>query len=79
MNVAYSKLLVKPGQTTPPPAQFLCQVTNVSECLPVQDQSRVSKYLQFHPFIFVFDFLVHSHTLESHSSPSSSSFPCACN
>ncbi|CAF3419135.1 unnamed protein product [Rotaria sp. Silwood1] len=40
INQAYSKLLPKSSQSPPSPAQFLCQLTNISECLSVQDQLR---------------------------------------
>ncbi|CAF3651802.1 unnamed protein product [Rotaria sp. Silwood1] len=39
INKAFGKLLPKDTQPAPGP-QFLCQVTNVSECLPIQDQTR---------------------------------------
>ncbi|CAF4070475.1 unnamed protein product, partial [Rotaria sordida] len=40
INQAYSKLLPKSSQSPPSPTQFLCQLTNISECVPVQDQTR---------------------------------------
>jgi lysosomal alpha-mannosidase len=40
INQAYSKLLPKSGQPPPAAPQFLCQVANVSECIPIQDQQR---------------------------------------
>ncbi|CAF2976334.1 unnamed protein product [Rotaria socialis] len=39
INKAFDKLLPKDTQPAPGP-QFLCQVTNISECLPIQDQTR---------------------------------------
>ncbi len=39
INQSYSKFLPKNGQQIP--QQFLCQVNNISECLPIQDQAQV--------------------------------------
>ncbi len=35
------KLLPKDNQTLPKTPQFLCQLTNISECLPIEGQDRV--------------------------------------
>jgi hypothetical protein len=43
MNVAYSKLLSKENQSLPVPTQFLCQFSNISECLPIEGQDSVSE------------------------------------
>ena len=39
INEAYSKLLPKSGQTGP--SQFLCQLTNISQCIEIDGQQRV--------------------------------------
>lgn len=41
MNQAFNKILPKPGQPASAAPQFLCQLSNISECLPIQDQQRV--------------------------------------
>ena len=43
MNEAYKKLLSKENQSSPVPAQFLCQFSNISECLPIEEQDSVSE------------------------------------
>ncbi|CAF1668432.1 unnamed protein product [Rotaria magnacalcarata] len=40
INQAYSKLLPLNSQSPPTSPQFLCQLTNISECVPIQDQQR---------------------------------------
>ncbi|CAF0848481.1 unnamed protein product [Adineta ricciae] len=40
INQAYSRLLPKAGQPPPSVPQLLCHLTNISECLTVQDQTR---------------------------------------
>jgi len=57
MNEAFSKLLPLPGKPAPTAPQFLCQVTNVSECLPIQDQARVTTYMHS---LFLFFLLMNS-------------------
>jgi hypothetical protein len=51
MDQAYSRLLPKGGQSPPAPSQFLCQLTNISECLPIQDQARVTIYIHLFSFL----------------------------
>lgn len=40
INKAYGKLLSKDEKTVPTAPQFLCQLTNISECLPIEGQDR---------------------------------------
>ncbi|CAF1413328.1 unnamed protein product [Adineta ricciae] len=40
INSAYAKLLPKEGQTASVPNQFLCQYSNISECLPIEGQEQ---------------------------------------
>ncbi|UJR33645.1 hypothetical protein I4U23_021078 [Adineta vaga] len=40
INEAYKKLLPKQNQSLPTPTQFLCQFSNISECLPIEGQDR---------------------------------------
>ncbi|CAF1300509.1 unnamed protein product [Adineta steineri] len=40
INQAYARLLPKVGSPPPQAPQFLCPLTNISECLPIQDQPR---------------------------------------
>ncbi|CAF1386287.1 unnamed protein product [Adineta steineri] len=40
INDAYAKLLLKEGQTTSIPHQFLCSYSNISECLPIEGQKQ---------------------------------------
>ncbi|CAF3324143.1 unnamed protein product [Rotaria socialis] len=40
MNQAYAKLLPKDSQSPPPASQFLCQLSNISQCLQVDGQDR---------------------------------------
>jgi hypothetical protein len=42
MNKAYTKLLPKQSQSLPVSPQFLCQLSNISECLPIEKQDRVN-------------------------------------
>jgi hypothetical protein len=42
MNEAYAKLLAKENQSLPIPTHFLCQLLNISECLPLEKQDRVN-------------------------------------
>lgn len=48
MNQALNKILPKPGQPASAAPQFLCQLSNISECLPIQNQTRVIQSLLFH-------------------------------
>ncbi len=41
INQAYSKLLPKASQPPPPTPQFLCQLSNISQCLEIEGQERV--------------------------------------
>jgi hypothetical protein len=41
MNKAYAKLLPKESQSLPITPHFLCQLSNISECLPIEKQDRV--------------------------------------
>jgi hypothetical protein len=43
INEAYKKLLSKSSQSLPVPTQFLCQFSNISECLPIEGQDSVSR------------------------------------
>ena len=43
INEAYSKLLPKSGQSAPKTPQFLCQLTNISQCLEIDGQERVKQ------------------------------------
>ena len=45
INQAYKKLLPKENQTLPVPTQFLCQLSNISECLPIEGQDSVSSII----------------------------------
>ncbi|CAF5185294.1 unnamed protein product, partial [Rotaria magnacalcarata] len=38
INEAYKKLLSKENQSLPVPTQYLCQLSNISECLPIEGQ-----------------------------------------
>ncbi|CAF3610103.1 unnamed protein product [Rotaria sp. Silwood1] len=38
INEAYKKLLLKENQLLPVPTQYLCQLSNISECLPIEGQ-----------------------------------------
>ncbi|CAF3703099.1 unnamed protein product [Rotaria sordida] len=40
INDAYNKLLLKEGQTLPVARQFLCSLSNISECLPIEGQDQ---------------------------------------
>ena len=42
INNAYGKLLPKQNQSLPIPPQYLCQLSNISECLPIEKQDRVT-------------------------------------
>ena len=43
MNNAYAKLLPKEGQSLPiTTPHYLCQLLNISECLPIEKQDRVN-------------------------------------
>ncbi len=42
INEAYKKLLSKDDQSSSVPTQFLCQFSNISECLPIEGQDRVT-------------------------------------
>ncbi|UJR26764.1 hypothetical protein I4U23_008079 [Adineta vaga] len=57
INQAYSRLLPKVGQPPPSVPQLLCQLTNISECLTVQDQTRFTLTLwnpTIHPILHHF-------------------------
>jgi hypothetical protein len=41
INQAYSKLLPKNGQPPPSAPQFLCQLSNISQCLEIDGQEHV--------------------------------------
>ncbi len=41
INQAYAKLLPKNSQSPPPPLQFLCQLSNISQCVEIEGQERV--------------------------------------
>jgi hypothetical protein len=43
INNAYAKLLQKEGQSVAIAPQYLCQLLNISECLPIEKQERVKK------------------------------------
>jgi hypothetical protein len=43
INQAYSKLLPKNGQPPPSAPQFLCQLSNISQCLEIEGQDRVKR------------------------------------
>lgn len=47
INEAYKKLLAKSSQSLPVPPQMLCQFSNISECLPIEGQDRVSTIRAF--------------------------------
>ena len=38
-------LLSKENQSLPVPTQFLCQFSNISECLPIEGQDNVSEII----------------------------------
>ncbi|CAF3311727.1 unnamed protein product [Rotaria sp. Silwood2] len=40
INDAYGKLLSKENRTTPIPNQFLCHYSNISACLPIEEQKQ---------------------------------------
>jgi hypothetical protein len=42
MNNAYAKLLVKDNQSLSISPHFLCQLLNISECLPIEKQDHVN-------------------------------------
>lgn len=42
INRAYSKLLPKNPQIQSIDYQFRCQLTNISECLPIENQAQVN-------------------------------------
>lgn len=68
INQAYAKLLPKNEQIAPPKLpQFLCQLANISECLPIEGQDRVGEQLSFKRFHLCFSSLVHIDTVESNS------------
>ena len=41
INNAYGKLLPKQNQSLSIPPQYLCQLSNISECLPIEKQDHV--------------------------------------
>lgn len=43
MNNAYAKLLPKTRQSLQITPHYLCQLSNISECLPIEKQDRVNK------------------------------------
>jgi hypothetical protein len=43
INEGYKKFLLKEGQSLTLPNQFLCQLSNISECLLIKGQDNVSK------------------------------------
>ncbi len=46
--------MLKPDQSpTPPPTQFLCQLSNISQCLEIEGQERVT-YTPLLLFFFLF-------------------------
>ena len=47
INAAYTKLLPKDATIPPKAPQFLCQLTNISECLPIEGQDQVSAIEDF--------------------------------
>ena len=38
---AYSRLLPKAGQPAPPTPQFLCELSNISQCVEIDGQNQV--------------------------------------
>jgi hypothetical protein len=42
MNQAYAKILPKESQSLPITPHYLCQLLNISECLPIEKQNRVN-------------------------------------
>jgi hypothetical protein len=42
ISQAYSRLLPKTDQSPPPPTQFLCQLSNISQCLEIDGQEQVT-------------------------------------
>jgi len=42
INNAYAKLLPKESQLPMAAPQFLCQYSNISECLPIEGQNQVN-------------------------------------
>jgi hypothetical protein len=42
ISQAYSRLLPKTDQSPPPPNQFLCQLSNISQCLEIDGQEQVT-------------------------------------
>jgi hypothetical protein len=42
VNKAYAKLLPKESQSLPITPHYLCQLSNISECLPIEKQDRVN-------------------------------------
>jgi len=50
INEAYKKLLSKETQSLPAPIQYLCQFSNISECLPIEGQNNVSEIIIYNLF-----------------------------
>ena len=67
INEAYKKLLPKDNQPLPIPEQFLCQLSNISECLLIEGQNNVS-VTTFLFYLFSNEKLVHIDNLESNCS-----------
>lgn len=45
INNAYSKLLQKESQSLPIVSNYICQLLNISECLPIERQERVYLFI----------------------------------
>jgi hypothetical protein len=67
MNKAYAKLLQKESQSLPISSHFLCQLSNISECLPIEKQDRV--YITIiKKFLLTFLLVVYIDNMESNCS-----------
>lgn len=67
MNNAYAKLLPKEHQSLPITPHYLCQLLNISECLPIEKQDRVNAIIIESFLLYVF-LLVHIDIMESNCS-----------
>ncbi|CAF2951488.1 unnamed protein product [Rotaria sp. Silwood2] len=58
MNEAYKKLLLKENQLLSVPTQFLCQFSNISECLPIEGQDSFTVTI-WNPTIQLVENMIH--------------------
>lgn len=68
INNAYAQLLPKENSSLPISSHWLCQLLNISECLPIEKQDRVWKCQLFFTVIYYHFCLVYVDSMESNCS-----------